>query len=447
MGRSWKALVSLRTTALLLVALSALLLINVLLPQRDSHPAAHAAALRAGPIARFTLVTLGFGQVATSPAFVVTLAALFANLAAVLMDRLGTTARRIRFASPSEAQVAALLAGGAALSLAARSPVPPQQAVDVLGRLGYRAVPIGARAVWGVKHRLALLGFPLFHASFFLMLAGAVQIYLTRDVVTVVGAEGQSLDSRRGGLVRRAPTGAAEPVQLTIERIDVRLEEGQPVDLAVTLVREGGGETAVSRVNHPARWGPLTALVERAGIAPVLWLLDGAGYTLDRVVVPTAALDGSPTRLELGGTNGVEAVVKRIPLSEAFPMRDALASTPVSLRVLHRGAEVFDGSLRPGESVAVGGGLLRLQEVRYWAGLRLVSERGGALLVAGFALAVIGIVWRMLWYRREIAVGWSGEALVIAGRCEFFPARFHDEVEAVGRLLGGDKGPVSRISA
>jgi hypothetical protein len=445
-GRVWKAAASLRATALLLGFLSALLLLNVLLPQHPSNPDAHAAALRSGALARFALVTLGLGQVATSPAFLATLAALFANLGVVLVDRLGATARRVRFAPPTEAQLAAILGGEAVLSISAREPLSPQRAIEALARVGYRAVPVGERAVWGIKHRLALLGFPLFHASFFLMLAGGVQIYLTRDVVTVIGAEGETRDSRTGGIVRRAPAGAADPVELTIQRVDVRLAQGKPVDLAATLSIDGGATTVVSRVNHPAAWGPLTALVERAGIAPVLWLVDAEGFTVDRVVVPTAAPGGASTRLKLAGAGEIEAVVSPIPLAEAFPMREALGATPVALRVLQRGTQVFEGALRPGEAIAVGDGVLRLQEVRYWAGLRLVSERGGPLLVAGFALAVVGIVWRMLWYRREVVVRWSGDGLVLAGRCEFFPSRFRGELEALGRLLVGGERPDARIS-
>ena len=291
--------------------------------------------------------------------------------------------------------------------------------------------------VWGVKHRLALLGFPLFHVSFFVMLAGAGQIYLTRDVVTLVGAEGETLDSREGGVVRRAPAGPPGAFRITIDRVDVQLAAGKPIDLAASLALEGEG-VALSRVNHPAQWRDLSALVERAGIAPVFRLTDEKGFTLDHVVVPTAAPSGLPTRLALAGGDGLEVVVEPIPLSAAFPEREALSTIPVAIRLLRRGEKVFDGRLRPGDSLTLGDRALQLQEVRYWTGLRLVHERGGALLIAGFVLAVAGTVWRMSWYRREVVVSWGDGGLAVAGRCEFFPARFGEELAAVGHLLGGE---------
>jgi hypothetical protein len=177
--------------------------------------------------------------------------------------------------------------------------------------------------------------------------------------------------------------------------------------------------------------------VERAGIAPVLWLVEARGYTLDRVAVPTASPDGLPTRVPLAGGGELEAVVAPIPVSERFPERAALATTAVPIRVLSRGAPVFEGLVRPGQPIALGDRVLTVQEVRYWAGLRLVSEDGGGLLVAGFVLSVLGIVWRMVWYRREVAVAWDARGVTVAGRCEFFPARFREELGELAGLLGG----------
>ena len=438
MRRLWSVLVSLRTTATLLVVVTALLLLNVVLPQRTVEPEGFAAAARSGA-GRFVLVTLGLGQVSTSLLFVASLAAFFVNLAAVLVDRLGTTVRRVRFAPPSAAQLEGLLAG-ASVAGPRSGGISEEDAPEALRRIGYRAVAVGEGTVWGVKHRLALLGFPVFHASFFFMCAGAVQLYLTRDVVTVLGAEGQPLDTRRGAILRRAPVGPPDPVQLTIERVDVRLESGRPVDLAATFTRAGEGLAFTTRINHPARWDATTVLVRRAGIAPVLWLTDANGFTLDRVAVPVASTNGLPQRVPLGGGD-VEVVIEPIPVGAGFPERDALPRAAVTMRVRVAGKTAFEGKLRPGESVDLGGRVLALQEVRYFAALDLVSERGGGLLVLGFVLSVVGISWRMLWYRREVVARWEGDVVRIAGRAEFYQGRFRDELGEIARLLAPSGSP------
>ncbi|HSN90495.1 MAG TPA: cytochrome c biogenesis protein ResB [Anaeromyxobacteraceae bacterium] len=439
MRRLREAAVSLRTTAVLLSALALLLLLSVALPQAAGDPERFARAVASGPAARFLLVTLGLGNAATSPPFLAVLGLFFLNLAAVLADRMGTTLRRVRFAPPTAAQRDALLGPGA-LEGALPEGDAGARARQILDGLGYRTAPAGERALWGVKHRLALLGFPVFHLSFFVLCAGGLLLYLTRDVVTVLAAEGQAVDSGSGGVVRRAPLGPPPPVRIAVDRVDVRLEEGRPVHLSAALRLDApGAPPQTARVNHPAAWGHLSVLVERAGIAPVLWLVDGQGYTLDRVAVLVAAPGGLPTRVKLGPAADLEAVVEPAAMGSGFPERAGLPTAGVRLRLVSRDRDVFEGTLRPGQAAEADGRRLVLQEVRYWAGLRLVSERGGGVLVAGFLLAVVGIAWRMVWARREVVVAWDGGRLRLGGRGEFTPARFREELEAIRDLVSGPR--------
>lgn len=433
MRRLWAAAVSLRTTALLLVAVAVLLLLSVLLPQRSHDPSAYAAAIRSGGAARFFLATLGLGNVATSGIFIVTMALFMANLAAVLMDRTGATLRRVRFGIPTPAQLEALRAGENVAEVDAPG-LSEAEAAGLLTASGYRTVSVPGVGLWGIKHRFALLGFPLFHASFFILAAATLWLYLSRDVVNVVAAEGQTIRSSQGTVLRRAPGEPAPEIALRVDRVDVKLERGFPTDLSAQVEIDGGGPARLARVNHPATWDDLTVLVDRAGIAPVLWVVDGRGYTRDRVVVASASAGGRPTRVSLGST-GLEAVVDQVVVGKSFPERSALARMPVQLRLRSGGATVFDGSLRPGQSTTLGDLSVRLEEVRYWVGLRLVRERGGGLLIVGFVLAVAGIIWRMVWSRREVALIWSGTRITVAVRGEFFASRAHEECEQLARLL------------
>lgn len=55
----------------------------------------------------------------------------------------------------------------------------------------------------------------------------------------------------------------------------------------------------------------------------------------------------------------------------------------------------------------------------------------------GFVLSVVGISWRMLWHRREIAVVVDGDGLRVGGRAELYPRRYRAELEDLRRLLAG----------
>jgi len=172
-----------------------------------------------------------------------------------------------------------------------------------------------------------------------------------------------------------------------------------------------------------------TILIERAGLAPLLWLQDADGYTLDRVVVVSRTLSGDATVAPID-RGRLEVVI--LPLRpDQIPDRDALMRATMRIQVRERngGKILFDGALRRGEAIDVGADRLVLQDVRTWVGLLIVSERGGGLLIAGFVLGVAGLIWRMLWYRREVFVGWEPGCVTIAGRSDLYPLRFREELE------------------
>ena len=72
-----------------------------------------------------------------------------------------------------------------------------------------------------------------------------------------------------------------------------------------------------------------------------------------------------------------------------------------------------------------------MRDMPFWVRFYVVKQRGLAILYSGFALATIGVIWRLLFYRREI-VGAVREqdgasCLVIAGRSEYYKSLAEDE--------------------
>lgn len=462
--RLWKAFTAPRTTVVLLTLLGILLLLNVVVPQEAVlGPEEYARLLTGRPTARFLLVTLGLGRLATSPVFVVVLGLFFANLSAVLVARLGPTLRRTRMRGRSEEGLAAWARMKESLSERLPESWEAGRVVRVLRGFGYRAKRAGERTFWGVKHRSAPLGFLLFHLSFFLLCAGGVAIYLTRFVGTAVVTEGQELAGEYQQVLRRAPWGGPPDLAFTLDEVEPRFEAGEPVHLGATLSIRGTGSTVRrrARVNDPARWGSTTVLVQAAGLAPVLWLQDAGGFTVDRVAVSArtrsagTGLGDRPaeeevTEVPLAGGR-VVVRIEPLPPGAPFPMRDDLRTTAIRLSVARapeaeggEGRVLFEGSLRPGEAAPLDAGAgpegrLVLQELRYWAGFEVVDERGGGLLVAGFVAGILGLVWRLLLHRREMVVHWDDERVRLVGRSEYFSGRFRRELSALFEELTDDR--------
>lgn len=439
-----RSFTSARVTVSLLCLLALLFVANVALPQASVvGPAAFAELVTGHPVRYFFLVTLGLGSLSTSPFFFSVLALFFANLGAVLAARFGPTWRRARMRRRSEKGLVAWLRAGARSGEALSAPRPPGftplRMVRALQGHGYRVRRVGERTFHGVRHRTAPLGFVLFHLSFFLVCAGALALYATRYVASASLVEGQELQAEDLHVLRRPRLGAPLVPSFTVDRVDPRFDEGQPVHLGavVRFQRIGGAVERPARINGPARSGATAVLLQQAGLAPVLWLQDGAGFTVDRVAVSAGGRSGEATPVPLADGR-LTVLIDPLPAGTPFPGRGELAATALPLQVLAGDDVVFAGALRPGEGGVLAGGRGRLvvEELRYWVGVQVVRERGGGLLVAGFLLGVVGLVWRLLWYRREVALGWDDANVWLVGRSEYYSVHFRGELAALLASLG-----------
>lgn len=447
MKRLWKLLTAMRTALLLMALLAVLLLLNIVAPQRAVlGDEAFDAAASASPGAHFFLVTLGFGSIPTHPLFIGALGLFFLSLGCSLLDRLRPLMRRSRATPPSPALLLAWLRSPSALRGATTEPRSPREILRVLRSRGYRVVDSGERRMWGVRNPTAPLGFALFHASFFVMCAGALLLYGTRFAGTALVVEG---DEFRGGYrqkIRVAPWAGEPAVRFVLEDVEWRFEDGEPVHLGATIrfLRAGGSDAIPTRVNHPAEWGSTSVLIQRAGLAPVLWLQDRQGYTLDRVAITATTLSKQPSVAPLHDGRFEVVILPASP--DQLPDKETLTKSALRLQIRGKdGAVMFDGALRRGEGVTLGTDRLVLQDLRFWAGLLIVRERGGGLLIAGFVLGVSGLVWRMLWYRREVAVEWSDENVTVSGRSDHYPLRFREELEELLAVLLLESGAAGSI--
>jgi cytochrome c biogenesis protein ResB len=435
-----RRLSSSRATIALLCLLSLLLLLNVVIPQASVLGERDFGDLATRSRSNFfILISLGLGRLPTSPVFLTVLGLFFLQLALVLIVRAEPTLRRIRMQRRSRSGLEAWTRTHESLS----SPLPMswdlRRATRTLRGYGYQVKRIDDRLLWGVKHRTAHLGFLLFHLSFFLLFVGGMLIYYTRTVGTAVLTEGQSFSEFRE-ILRRAPMGEGPELSFTVDSVDPRFERGEPTYLGAVFLFDQGGSLVERRasINHPARWGATSILVREAGLAPVLWLQDHRGFTLDRVAVTAATRGDEPNRVPLN-QGQYEAVLQPLAPGRAFPDRDALSTEPLRLQILQKKRDeddedfelLFDGTMTPGEAIPLGDRRLVLEEIRYWVGIQVVSERGGAFLVAGFVVAVAGLIWRLLLYRREVVLSWDEEAFRLVGRSESYPWRFRRELESL----------------
>jgi cytochrome c biogenesis protein ResB len=433
MRRLWRSLASVKTTVVIFIMVAILLLLNVVIPKaRFSGPEADGLIDR-NPINHFLLDTLGMAEMPTSPVFFAVLALFFVNLSCVLIDRSGVTFRRTKLRPPSRDTLEAWASGKRSLRGSPNQTLDGHQVVAVLKGVGYRALQVADGVVWSVKHRHAPLGFVVFHISFYLLCLGGIGLYYTRFVGTSALVEGQDF-AGFNQVLREAPILGRPSLRFGVKEVNPVFDHGQALHLEAVMRFDGGVEKS-ARINHPIRLGATKILVNRAGIAPVLWLQDRRGFTVDRVAVAAATLASEPTEAELAG-GALKVLVRPVVDRARFPGRAELQATEVRTVVTDaEGTMLFEGVLRSGQSAQLDGGVLVLQELRFWVGVYVVREYGAWLLVAGFVVGTVGLVWRLMLYRREVAVVWDQESFAVAGRAEYFSHKFKDELETIKDFL------------
>ncbi len=431
----WRLLTSLKTTIGLFVILGVLLLLSVSIPTEE-YLGSEAGAFAGSGMGQFLLETLGLGSLSTSPLFLACIGLFFLNLTAVILGRAAVTFRRTRLRPPTEKTLRQLCEGKNSLHGANSAGISTEGVLTVLRGMGFPAVTAGDGIAWAVKHRTAPLGFLLFHISFYLLCLGGIAIFSTRFVGVSALVEGQPFQGFNQ-VLRSSPLLGPPDISLVVESVDAQFENGQALHLgAVFQIEEDGVPVEKkSRINHPARSGASTILVNRAGIAPILWLQDKDGFTLDRVAVAAETLGEGTTEVELG-RGAFRILVKPVVDRMHFPDRSELQAIPVGIEARDAsGSVVFGGTVRVKHHIDLGEAVLVIPELRFWVGIYVVREYGGTMLIAGFLLGTTGLVWRLMLYRREVAVMWDGNDFAVAGRAEYFSHRFREELETIKGLL------------
>lgn len=437
--------------------------LGLVIPQRlGVDPETWVAWRRANPRLVGFIEAAQLDDVYTSGLAYAALAVFFASLLAVLWDRVPRLVRATRTSHGVPLEAAAALRRKGAIVVEVAPGVPElARAEAVLEARGYRLLR-GGDGFRAVRFRFAPLGFVLFHGAFVLLLAAGIALDLTRFSARVRVAEGESFDAARGPYLvqpRLPRVGPRYPeLAFTVLAIRELEESGAPVGLEADLLLGSEGRPSTARVNEPVERGHASLLVVSAGVAPLFTCevngvdRDGAyvklvsgGDAITRFFLPACELDvlarsvGAPAR---PGARDAGGVMLRASPSGA----GATLATGLELAVRAPGGEIARGVVRPGGTLATPDGrVLRVREGRRYAEFQLVHERGGGLLWAAFVAALVGLVARLVLYRREIVVVTDGaRAAIVAVQDTSGVGTQSEAVQAVADVLRAAGVPVAR---
>ena len=435
---------SLRFTLLIISLLGVMFLLGLWIPQESLvSQALFTQWEQASPKVVATLKALGFLAIYTSPIMLGLWGLFFLNLSLVMWQRLPLLKKRIALSETRITDPAT--ASGYSFRTSYALP-DGLDGADVIGYLKkHRYTVLGdVGGFYAVKNRLSPIAFGLFHLSFFLILLGGLTSVYTKFVGVIELAEGENF---QGEVARYKPNptlakiGAPPRVDFTIKSVVPESIDGTPTGLKVRLV-DVRGQEVLADVNRPYKTDSTTFVVDNVGVAPLFVVKDASGREIDGAYMKLNVMNGKEDVFSLAGHHFRARFYPDYFLKDGVAAtRSQLFNNPVfTIAVEREGKPITAGTVPREGSLSFSGHQLVLQQMPLWVRFSVIKEYGLSVIYAGFALASLAVIWRFLFYRREI-IGAVREdeverRLVVAGRSEFYKTLAEDEfAELFGKIL------------
>jgi len=446
-----------RTTLAIILVLFVIYASGLVIPQKSLFASGeeYTRWITRHPFGAVLAEWFGLTDIYLAPVTLFFLAAFFLNLLLVMVQRIPIILRR---AWITETERLTAFDAGALLRSAGALRIRLPGGVDgigttarVLGREGWHVRVDGARrTLAAIRNRFSAFGFLLFHTSFLLCLIGGLLIYYSRFAGNIILTEGQMFTGRMEQfykVVRTARIMRMLPaVEFGVESVNERYEQGVKADLTVRLrlVTDDFDRTVPIGVNRPARVGNLTILPMDTGVSPLFRVrdvrdgreYDGAWFSLRVSPEETDSFSfaSNPTLRYEARFYPDYAVDED---GREYSRTPEIRNPAFHITVRNGDTVIGEGTIRKGQGLVLGPFLLEFADLRRWADLYVVREVGPAPLIAGFAVGLIGLVMRLILYRREIRAAQADAVLVLTGTSEHYPRSFQEELGDLARRIAG----------
>jgi hypothetical protein len=431
-----KYLSSLRFTILLISLLGVIFAVGLWVPQQRLLKTIYLEWQRNSPSLVAFLDALGLTTIYTSPITITLWLLFFLNLSLVVWQRIPVIKNRITL---SDTKIADPVTVGG-YPFRGSYPLPDdldgEKIIGLLRKNRYTILgnPAG---FYGVKNRLAPVAFMLFHLSFFLILLGGLISLYTEFIGYIDLAQGESFHGELNRYNATPPPkmpeiGSPPGASFTVKSIVPRVVQNTPTGISVLLV-DSQGKTNEVDINRPYSTGHSSFVFKHLGMAPFFVLKDASGREIERSSFKLDVLQRRPDRFAMAGFTFTATFYPDFVMDEGKrATRSMEFNNPVFfISVEQLGKKVGEGMVPRNGALEFAGYRLEMRDMPFWVRFYVVKQRGLSIIYAGFAIATIGVIWRLLFYRREI-IGAVREqdgvrSLVVAGRSEYYKSLAEDE--------------------
>lgn len=441
-----KYLSSLRFTILLICLLSLIFAVGLWVPQQQLLKTIYLEWQRKSPDLVAFLDLLGLTTIYTSPITITLWLLFFLNLSLVLWQRIPIVKKRIALPETMIGDPASAAGFPFRRTYALPDAMDGAAVVALLRKCRYTVLGDGT-SFYGVKNRLAPLAFMLFHLSFYLILLGGLISVYTEFIGYIDLAQGESF---KGELERyntkprpKLPEiGSIPKVSFTIRSIEPRVVRNTVTGISVKLA-DASGKMHEIGINTPYNTDNSSFVFKHLGVAPLFVLKDSSGKEIKGAYFKLDVVKGRQDTFRLGEFLFTADFFTDYEFKDgAHTSKSMEFANPVFVITVARDGRTFaEAAIPKNGSMTFAGHRLEMREMPFWVRFYVVKQRGLSILYAGFLLATIGVIWRLLFYRREV-IGAVREVdgvrcLEIAGRSEYYKSLAEDEFDKLfGRIVG-----------
>ncbi len=444
-----KYLSSLRFTILLISLLGLVFALGLLVPQQRLLKTVYLEWHRNSPRLVAFLDALGLTNVYASPVTITIWLLFFLNLSLVLWQRWPLVKNRIAI---SDAKIVdPEVVGG--YPFRRSFTVPPELNGDTIItalRKNRYTVLGDSSSFYGVKNRLAPIAFMIFHLSFFLVLLGGVVSIYTEFIGYIDLAQGEKFQGEMGRYNRMPipalpAIGSIPKVSFTVQSIEPRVVRNTVTGIKVALADDAGIIHEVG-INTPYNTDNSSFVFKHLGVAPLFVLIDASGKEIQGAYFKLDVVKGRQDTFKLGEYTFTADFFSDYELKDgAHTSKTMEFANPVFVITAERNGRKFaEASLPKNGAMTFDGYRLELRDMPFWVRFYVVKQRGLSILYTGFLLASIGVIWRLIFFKREIIGAVrekNGErCLVIAGRSEYYKSLAEDEFNTLLEGIVGKQG-------
>lgn len=287
------------------------------------------------------------------------------------------------------------------------------------------------------------LGNLLFHVSFLFLLIGVGVSSLFRFEGSARVTEGYEFSGSipEYSVISASPLASIPKLSFYLEKISPKFWEGQLLftELRADIKHQDGVGSAW--ISSPLNIDNAKVTINSISIAPMYVLKNKEGNELDTGYVNLAVfVPGSedhfqiprfPHRIFVSFYPDHEVIDGQIINRSMYP------KNPAYFLKIYRGKLlVFSGLVRQGEEAEFESLRLSFPEIRYWGEIRIVKDPGFVFIWTAFIFFGTGLTWRLLFYKREVAVIKKDGAVYLYGDSDYYPNLFESRLRMLAEMAG-----------